>query len=112
MLSRLLYIAKQQRENEIELQATSCKNNADMRKTQFNTKGIYTFFIITFSILIVWIPHLSVMFYEDVTGTEVAAYAIFITQLILYSFACVNVLIYYFRNKEFKKTARRLLKQL
>ena len=112
MLSRLLYIAKQQRESEIELKESShTANNTDRRKT-FNTKGIKTFLLITLSITIVWLPFLGVTVYEETTNTPVSVYVVFISQVCLFSFASVNVSIYYFRNDEFQKTTKRILKQI
>ena len=110
MISRLLYIAKQHKEQEIELQAVSHASSIKTHKSSFNRKGVFTFLLITVSVVFVWTPITVVFIFEEISANEISAYVIFCAYVLVYSSAWINVIIYYMRNKEFRMAAKRLLK--
>ena len=75
-----------------------------------NNKGLYTFLLITLSMALVWMPFLMVNICQVSYKLTVSIYFILISQIILYSFSWLNVLIYFWRNEEFRKIAIRLFK--
>ena len=110
MISRLLYIAKQHKEQEIQLQAVSHAPSINTHKSSFNRKGVFTFLLITLSVVFVWTPITVVFIYDEISANEISAYVIFCSYVLVYSSAWINVIIYYMRNREFRMTAKRLLK--
>ena len=108
-LSRLLYIARKQTHliaREMALYGGNVHN-----RVARNNKGIYTFLLITVSLVIVWFPSGFVYYYEYVTGVQLPAYVALLSQCILCSFSWINVVIYYWRTEEFKKTAKHMFKR-
>ena len=109
LLSRLLYIARKQSQlitREIALYGGNIHN-----RVARNNKGIYTFLLITVSLVIVWFPTAFVFYYEHVIGIQLPVYVVLISQCILCSFSWLNVLIYYWRTEEFKKTAKQIFRR-
>ena len=75
-----------------------------------NNKGLNTFLLITLSMALVWMPFVIVNLCQVSYKLTVPIPFILISQIILYSFSWLNVLIYFWRNKEFRRIAIRLFK--
>ena len=102
IVSRLLFIARKQTQliaKEMALYGGNIHN-----RVARNNKGIYTFLLITVSLVIVWFPSLFVFAYEYFV-VRLPAYVVFLSQYILCSFSWINVVIYYWRTEEFKKNS-------
>ena len=108
-LSRLLYISRKQSQL-ITIEMALYGGNIHNRVAR-NNKGIYTFLLITVSLVIVWFPTVFVFYYENVIYVQLPTYVVLISQCILCSFSWINVLIYYWRTDEFKKKAKQIFKR-
>ena len=108
-LSRLLYTARKQ--SQLVARKMALYGGNIHNRVARNNKDIYTFLLITVSLVIVWFPTAFVFYYEHVIGIQLPVYVVLISQCILCSFSWLNVLIYYWRTEEFKKTAKQIFRR-
>ena len=67
-------------------------------------KAATTFFLITFSSLMAWMPYAVLELYTSLTGNAVAAHVNFTVRLLMMGHCWLNVVIYYMRSKAFRQT--------
>ena len=67
-------------------------------------KAATTFFLITFSSVLAWLPYAILELYTSLTGNAVAAHVNFSVRLLMLSHCWLNVVIYYMRSNAFRQT--------
>ena len=67
-------------------------------------KAATTFFLITFSSVMCWMPYAILELYTSLTGNAVAAHVNFSVRLLMMGHCWLNVVIYYMRSKAFRQT--------
>ncbi|XP_072018315.1 trace amine-associated receptor 8b-like [Amphiura filiformis] len=72
-------------------------------------KAATTFFLITFSSIMTWMPYAILELYTSLTGNAVAAHVNFTVRLLMMGHCWLNVMIYYFRSKAFRQTLNDIL---
>ena len=100
---RLMYISRAQND-QIAAHHTSVSPKKD-------TKSSTTFFIITLSMMVGYLPNLVLYFVQVVTNVSIPQYVVIVTRVCFASNGWWNVLIYYKRNKFLRRTFNRIVRK-
>ncbi|XP_072039263.1 beta-1 adrenergic receptor-like [Amphiura filiformis] len=74
-----------------------------------DAKAAVTFFVVTMAYALAWLPFVCCYFYETFTGKITPDVIASLTQLLALSNSWWNIVIYYARNTEFRKQARKIM---
>ena len=74
-----------------------------------NVKFIKTFTLVIFCFGLAWLPTVFIRYVRQLGGVEVPAQVLFAAECLILSNSGINVFIYFWRNKEFKKAATRAI---
>ena len=110
LYGRMFHIAKQ---HLSRIQAEDASVNRPFGKSaKKESKAATTFAIITISYGICAAPGICLPLYESFTGKDGPVYISFLTFIAVYGNSWVNVLVYYWRTKPFRKTAKDMIAKL
>ena len=107
MVVKLLHVAKSQAKR---IARELAQYGGNVHNQSSTNKGLHTFLLITVGMAIVWLPTSVVSLCETVFGIQIHISLILISQIILFSFSWINVIIYYWRNSEFRSIAIQMFK--
>ena len=113
---RLYRISAQYQARKAEIMAVSRRQNRgndceEDALPKANHRALITFLLVTVTVVIGWFPYSVIIIIEVYTNIRVPYQIIFISQCILYCIPWVNVLIYFIRNEQFQKAARKMFRQ-
>ena len=109
MYTRMLYIARQRIAKTLVERGGEIAVTIAKRQAASERRATVTFFIITTASIIAWFPFTVVSFQEYILLRIVEPYWKFLSMLFLFSGSWFNFVIYYIRNKNFRKTAKHVL---
>ena len=87
-------------------------NRSSGKNTKKESKAAATFAIITMTFGLCTAPGIFLTLYEGFTGKDVPVFFTFLTFNSVYGNSWVNVLVYYWRTKAFRKTAKDMIANL
>ena len=78
-------------------------------KAKPNAKAANTCLLVTAGFVVAWLPFLAILLHEGLKNTLVPRWLADLSQLAVFSSSWWNVLIFYIRNRSFRRRARSLL---
>ena len=108
--ARMFLIARQHL-SRIQAEDASV-NRSTGKSAKKDSKAAATFAIITITFGVCAVPGICLTLYESFTGNDVPVFIAFLAFTTLYGNSWVNVLVYFWRTKAFRKTAKDMIAKL
>ena len=103
LYTRIYYITKK------HIDFTSKFHSQESHQISRNVKFIKTFTLVIFCFGLAWLPTVFIRYIRQLGGIEVSAQVLSVAECLILSNSGVNVFIYFWRNEEFKKAAKRTI---
>ncbi|XP_022090103.1 adenosine receptor A2a-like [Acanthaster planci] len=107
--ARLLRIARRLARR---IQPNSVPRNMDGEVFSAHAKSAITFLLITATFGICWMPFTGVWLYREITGENTHKYIVIFAEMTAFSSSWLDCLVYYYRSRAFKQTARTMIRKL
>ncbi|XP_038079240.1 alpha-1A adrenergic receptor-like [Patiria miniata] len=104
-----LFVIARRHARRIAVLPNNVPQNMDGEVFNMHTKSAVTFLLITATFGICWMPFTGVWLYREITGEATSEYLVVAAQLTTFSSSWLDCLVYYYRSKVFKRTARKMI---